>query len=109
MAFRITVIGENTRARDDQYRILRGRVEIVRRHRRLIHRIDGDRNRGQVAVQVIVRGPVLEAVRACEARIRRIGETTREQRRQGPVRRINNSRDAQGMSFRVNIVGQHAR
>src|SRR5262249_27668628 len=74
IAVHIGVVGEHSGGGDDQHRVLGGAVSVAGGCRGIVHRGDGDADRGDVAVHGAVVGPVRKAVRAVIVRGRAVGE-----------------------------------
>ena len=109
IVFHIGVVAQHAGRGDGQGRVFVGGEGVIHRHRRVVHRIDGEIDGGDVGI----RGPVIrlvgEAVGAVIIGVRRIGEGAVAVQRQGAMGRASDHGAGQRIVFRVGVVAQHTR
>ena len=102
----IRIIAEHI---DGRRHVFQRRGDIVRSHRCVVHRIHGNRHRGDIGVRSTVVGLVGERIRAVEIGIRRVGKRAVGIQRQRAMSRIAHQHRRQRITVGIGIVEQHAR
>ena len=109
IAVHVRVVGQDACGGDDQRRVLGDRVSVVVRHRHVVHRDDGNRDRGETRVELGVIGAIGERVEAGVVQARRVGERAARVERERAVRRGRYQHRRQRVAVEVAVVGQDAR